>query len=915
MFEVRNALVNIKSKSKALLKSAPVIPLAILVVIFSLTVLGVRAYQNNHKINAKALAFTDLYSTPIAADAITKVPTKKNTDKTKEVPDDFEKPVNEDRLRLDGRMFSEGSVMCSANDPVGDELPIYKVVKSTPGDAAKASEDIKDQKTKFKSTEKSTHNDEGDSVRTYDGKKLESHNISSDTPDSPAKKASLKVHQDIKNVCQQSGREFLPEIANITIRILRTNIDAKDSWPTYLEAPATPEQVLSHHELNLSITDAANFYPKDATTVQQKQAFLIKTGLSSQVSLDTQAVTLSGALAGKMYNSLRSKGLNAINVKYNNFSYHVTATFEYPGARAASKTSANNSQVTSAASAPATLGAQFAFSGNFGPNPIIVKGCMKPTALNYKPTATVDDGTCTKSCPGYTSPQRFTPACPAPPPPKPNQVPGCTIVGALNYNPTATVDDGTCTKSCPGYTSPQPYVPACPAPPVPGCTQPTALNYNPTATVDDGTCTKSCPGYTSPQPYVPACPAPPPVPGCMNLEALNYNKQANIDDGSCIKSCPGNIPQPLTVICPPPITLPVGWSIPMLPVPVPAPSTCYIGTASDKNPNNSVNGKCTCPQNKYCPVGGTTNTPYRFVVINTADAGSPSMQNYGLIAEEMQQYFAGWLYHRGAYYSTININDIQRYDIPQTMPQLCEQPLSTPYQCEGADWYVLTPSRPNLSVFAKLSNDQNLNRSDFITGGFLPEWRINNTPEACGRGYMPGNFSLTYNELYLGCYFSNSVSKQAAVVTHEFVHNLGFPHDIPDPGNTLLGEYAICLHSMRDLFSCQLSQPDIDGIISQPVVTRGFRSLTSGSPYVCPSVSSLYFADLGPASTGDCVKNLQWRLNNQNFGKFFNDIIPINGFMDPPTISAVKAYQSRFGLPATGIVDMYTWGYVIALST
>jgi len=821
MFEVRNALVNIKSKSKALLKSAPVIPLAILVVIFSLTVLGVRAYQNNHKINAKALAFTDLYSTPIAADAITKVPTKKNTDKTKEVPDDFEKPVNEDRLRLDGRMFSEGSVMCSANDPVGDELPIYKVVKSTPGDAAKASEDIKDQKTKFKSTEKSTHNDEGDSVRTYDGKKLESHNISSDTPDSPAKKASLKVHQDIKNVCQQSGREFLPEIANITIRILRTNIDAKDSWPTYLEAPATPEQVLSHHELNLSITDAANFYPKDATTVQQKQAFLIKTGLSSQVSLDTQAVTLSGALAGKMYNSLRSKGLNAINVKYNNFSYHVTATFEYPGARAASKTSANNSQVTSAASAPATLGAQFAFSGNFGPNPIIVKGCMKPTALNYKPTATVDDGTCTKSCPGYTSPQ----------------------------------------------------------------------------------------------PYVPACPAPPPVPGCMNLEALNYNKQANIDDGSCIKSCPGNIPQPLTVICPPPITLPVGWSIPMLPVPVPAPSTCYIGTASDKNPNNSVNGKCTCPQNKYCPVGGTTNTPYRFVVINTADAGSPSMQNYGLIAEEMQQYFAGWLYHRGAYYSTININDIQRYDIPQTMPQLCEQPLSTPYQCEGADWYVLTPSRPNLSVFAKLSNDQNLNRSDFITGGFLPEWRINNTPEACGRGYMPGNFSLTYNELYLGCYFSNSVSKQAAVVTHEFVHNLGFPHDIPDPGNTLLGEYAICLHSMRDLFSCQLSQPDIDGIISQPVVTRGFRSLTSGSPYVCPSVSSLYFADLGPASTGDCVKNLQWRLNNQNFGKFFNDIIPINGFMDPPTISAVKAYQSRFGLPATGIVDMYTWGYVIALST
>lgn len=74
-----------------------------------------------------------------------------------------------------------------------------------------------------------------------------------------------------------------------------------------------------------------------------------------------------------------------------------------------------------------------------------VLGCTNPTANNYDPTATVDDGSCT-----------FTY--------------GCTDSAASNYNPLATYDDGSCI-----YCT---Y----------GCTDPNASNYDSNATCDDGSC-------------------------------------------------------------------------------------------------------------------------------------------------------------------------------------------------------------------------------------------------------------------------------------------------------------------------------------------------------------------------------------------------------------------------------------------
>ena len=67
------------------------------------------------------------------------------------------------------------------------------------------------------------------------------------------------------------------------------------------------------------------------------------------------------------------------------------------------------------------------------PPPTGIVGCMNPAALNYDPTATVDD----------SSLCQFTPA-PPPPPPPPIPVLGCTDPNAVNFDPLADVNDGSC---------------------------------------------------------------------------------------------------------------------------------------------------------------------------------------------------------------------------------------------------------------------------------------------------------------------------------------------------------------------------------------------------------------------------------------------------------------------------------------
>jgi hypothetical protein len=103
-----------------------------------------------------------------------------------------------------------------------------------------------------------------------------------------------------------------------------------------------------------------------------------------------------------------------------------------------------------------------------------VSGCTDPTAFNYNPAATDDDGSCVAV------------------------VLGCMDETYVEYNPLANTDNGTCLTLK-----------------VNGCTDEAYLEYNASANTDDGSCTTLK------------------VEGCMDDSYIEYNSNANVDDGSC----------------------------------------------------------------------------------------------------------------------------------------------------------------------------------------------------------------------------------------------------------------------------------------------------------------------------------------------------------------------------------------------
>ena len=154
-----------------------------------------------------------------------------------------------------------------------------------------------------------------------------------------------------------------------------------------------------------------------------------------------------------------------------------------------------------------------------------IPGCTEPTACNYDPTATDDDGSCAVfdalgvcggDCPADLNGDGICDT---------DNVFGCTVEGACNYDPAADVNNGSCDFfSCLG------------------CTDPAAVNYDDTATIDDASCLYS--GCTDPDASNydanadlddGSCT----FPGCTDPGACNYSDQANVDDGTCDFSCFG----------------------------------------------------------------------------------------------------------------------------------------------------------------------------------------------------------------------------------------------------------------------------------------------------------------------------------------------------------------------------------------
>ena len=129
-------------------------------------------------------------------------------------------------------------------------------------------------------------------------------------------------------------------------------------------------------------------------------------------------------------------------------------------------------------------------------------GCTDPSAFNFDPNASIDDGSCVPV------------------------LSGCTDPAAFNYDSNANTDDGSCIAV------------------VMGCMDPLACNYDATANTDDGSCdlpngcgdalyleydaSVTCSDASACLTLI--------VTGCTDPLASNYDANANTDDGSCIIS-------------------------------------------------------------------------------------------------------------------------------------------------------------------------------------------------------------------------------------------------------------------------------------------------------------------------------------------------------------------------------------------
>ena len=128
-----------------------------------------------------------------------------------------------------------------------------------------------------------------------------------------------------------------------------------------------------------------------------------------------------------------------------------------------------------------------------GSCPPVLFGCMNANASNYRAVATLDSGTCLfqgcmdEAALNYDATATLPGQCL-------DVVNGCLDSTALNFYPDANTDAGNCAYG--------------------GCTDSTRPNYDTKATVDDGLCV-------------------PLFHGCTNPNASNYDALYNVEDGSC----------------------------------------------------------------------------------------------------------------------------------------------------------------------------------------------------------------------------------------------------------------------------------------------------------------------------------------------------------------------------------------------
>ncbi len=186
----------------------------------------------------------------------------------------------------------------------------------------------------------------------------------------------------------------------------------------------------------------------------------------------------------------------------------------------------------------------------------IILGCTSESAFNFNPTANLDDGSCIEETLGCTNSAyaEFNPAATNDTDPSScitEATFGCTVESALNFDPTANVNDGSCVLVVEGCLNdafvefnPSATVDdgSCLIVVIAGCTDPDYVEYFEPANTDNGTCSVFVNGGCTDPNYLQYNPAANnddgscldlTVEGCIDENYLEYNSEANLDDGSC----------------------------------------------------------------------------------------------------------------------------------------------------------------------------------------------------------------------------------------------------------------------------------------------------------------------------------------------------------------------------------------------
>lgn len=186
----------------------------------------------------------------------------------------------------------------------------------------------------------------------------------------------------------------------------------------------------------------------------------------------------------------------------------------------------------------------------------LIEGCTLESAFNYNPIANVDDGSCIDEILGCTNIAyaEFNPAATNDTDPSScitEATFGCTVESALNFDPTANVNDGSCVLAVEGCLNdafvefnPSATVDdgSCLIVVIAGCTDPDYVEYFEPANTDNGTCSVFVNGGCTDPNYLQYNPAANnddgscldlTVEGCIDENYLEYNPEANLDDGSC----------------------------------------------------------------------------------------------------------------------------------------------------------------------------------------------------------------------------------------------------------------------------------------------------------------------------------------------------------------------------------------------